>query len=98
MPTIGDFVDYIPRPGQIRAGAGVIAALVTAEGADGRLTLLTFPPNSEPVEHDKVLPLSGTVTGHCWRERKDEAANLRREVAELRALIEDVTAPKKSKA
>lgn len=93
LPQVGDPILYIPRPGQVRSGHGTIAALVTAVTAEGRVSLIAFPPNSEFNEHDKLPEESETITGHCWRRRPDAVAELRAEVADLRQMIDDLTAP-----
>lgn len=66
-PEIGDWVHYIPRPGQVRANQSKLAALVVMINADGSLELEVHAWNSEPVWQSKVREECETIAAHCWR-------------------------------
>lgn len=69
MPTIGQSVLYVWRPGQIRAGEVESAAIVTRVNADGSLNLRVFPDGTPDVlQFQRVVPMSEAIHGHCWRE------------------------------
>ena len=74
QPYVGQIVLYRLRPGQVRAGISEIAAIVTRVHArlDGEakpcVDLRVFVPDSlDPLVQQRVMALSDTVQGHCWR-------------------------------
>jgi hypothetical protein len=90
MPYLGQTVVFIPRPGSARAGQSEMAAIVTRVLSDNHVCLLALPddPNCDMWARDRV-PMQGPDNLHnCWKPTEGETA-----LAELRQMLEDLTAP-----
>jgi len=94
-PYLGQAVIFVPRPGSARAGHSELAAIVTRVLSDNAVSLyvLMDDPRGEIWHQDRVPPMTQERQTNCWRP-VDAGA----EIAELRQMVEDLTAPPKRAA
>lgn len=104
-PYIGMPVLYVLRPGQIRAGQGTLAAMITAVNAghanrEESVDLVIYIPRTETQHMPNVQRGTEKVTSHCWvpivhpfeAALREEIAVLTEQVATLAEAVQALNA------